>query len=333
MVAQGHWALLVTAPLPPAVIEAQIAAHPGFPAGVTLDVVGYEAGSGEETLCRLIAGADLVLGDFTFTVGLPERVLEHAAKCRLIQQPSVGYQHIDVEAARRLGVPVANTAGANVAAVAEHTIMVALALLKNLVRYHEEMRAGHWAQPLAIDSAELLGKSFAIVGMGRIGKEVAKRARAFEVELLYYSKHRLSAEEEAARGLSFREPEALLAAADVLTLHLPLTAETRDFLNRESLAKMKPTAVLVNAARGEIVDEDALAAALAAGRLGGAAVDVFATEPVMSHNPLLAAPRVLLSPHAAGVTNESRMRILEHVVANLCRVMRGEPPYDLVRIY
>lgn len=330
---QTTWKLLSTAPLPAEAIKGLVEMQAKIPEGVTLDVTAYDASKGENELCRLIADADIVVGDFTFQVQLNEKVLSHAKKCKLIQQPSVGYQHIDVEAAQKLGLRVANTAGANVIAVAEHTVMAVLALLKNLLKNNNETQKGNWTPPLAIESYELLGKNFCIMGMGRIGKEVAKRAKVFDVNVFYYDKYRLKKDDEAAFGIAYLEPDELLKKADVLTLHLPLTKETKHFINKDTLAKMKSSAVLVNVARGEIVDEQALADALKANKLFGAAIDVFKDEPPKPDNPLLSAPRILLSPHAAGVTVESRMRIMSLVAANVSRVLHGEEPQDIVRLY
>lgn len=330
---QTKFKLLSTSPLPAEAIKGLIEMQAKIPEGVSLDVVAYDADKGENELCRLISDADIVVGDFTFNVQLNEKVLSCAKKCLLVQQPSVGYQHIDVESAQKLNVRVANTAGANVVAVAEHTMMAALALLKNLLKNHDETKKGNWTPPLSIESYELLGKNFCIMGMGRIGKEVAKRAKVFDVNIFYYDKYRLKEEDEKSLGITYLETDDLLKKADVLTLHLPLTKETRHFINKDTLSKIKNSAVLVNVARGEIVDEQSLADALKSGKLFGAAIDVFPDEPPKPDNPLLSAPRVLLSPHAAGVTVESRMRIMQLVAANVNRILRGEEPHDLVKIY
>lgn len=330
---QTTWKLLSTAPLPADAIKGMVLGMAKIPDGMTVEVVAYDSSKGEDALCRLAADADIILGDFTFQVQLNEKVLSGAKKCKLVQQPSVGYQHIDVEAAKKLGVTVANTSGANVVAVAEHTLMSALALMKNLLKHHNETQKGNWTMPLSIESYELQQKNFCIMGMGRIGKEVAKRAKVFDVNIFYYDKYRLKEEDEKSLCITYLEPDELLKKADVLTLHLPLTKETKHFINKQTLAKMKSSAVLVNVARGEIVDEQALADALKANKLFGAAIDVFKDEPPKPDNPLLSAPRILLSPHAAGVTGETRMRIMQLVAANVSRLLHGEEPQDIVRIY
>lgn len=330
---QSSWKILSTSPLPAEAIKGLIEGNAKVPEGVTLDVAAHDSSKGEDELCRLISDADIVVGDFTFQVQLNEKVLSHAKKCKLIQQPSVGYQHIDVEAAQKLGLRVANTAGANVNAVAEHTVMSVLALMKNLLKHHHETQKGNWTPPLAIESYELQGKNFCIMGMGRIGKEVAKRARVFDVNIFYYDKYRLKEDDEKALGITYLEPDELLKKADVLTLHLPLTKETRHFINKDTLVKIKSSSVLVNVSRGDIVDEQALSDALKANKLFGAAIDVFKDEPPKPDSPLLSAPRILLSPHAAGVTVESRMRIMQLVAANMSRVLHGEEPQDIVKIY
>jgi phosphoglycerate dehydrogenase-like enzyme len=177
---------------------------------------------------------------------------------------------------------------------------------------------------------ELFGKTLGIVGMGRIGKEVAVRARSFGCPIIYYDINPLNPDEEGELGVSFKPLDELVAAADVICLHAPLTPQTRLLINAARIARMKPNAILVNVARGEVIDEVAVAAALKEGRLGGATIDVFSEEPVPPDNPLLDAPNTILTPHTAGATNESRMRIIGVAMENIIRVLKGEMPKNVV---
>jgi phosphoglycerate dehydrogenase-like enzyme len=324
--------ILVLSPLPSVLVEALFNARMGQgETPMDVDVETYE-GTTREELLAAVASADVIIGDYTFNTEMDPGLMRAAAPCLLIQQPSVGYQHIDIDAAAAEGIPVANVAGANSIGVAEHTIMAALALLKKLMMQHEKTKAGEWAQDemATYGVFELSGKTLGIIGMGRIGCEVAKRAKAFGCNMVYYDIKGLPPEEEAELEVSLRPLEALLAEADVVTLHAPLTPETENMLNAERIALMKPAAVLVNVARGGLVDERALAAALSEGRLAGAAVDVFSAEPVVPGNPILSAPNTLLTPHTAGATNESRLRIIGVAMDNVAGVLEGRVPEYIV---
>lgn len=279
-----------------------------------------------------LAWADVVIGDYTFKIALDANAMKAAAPCLLVQQPSAGYQHIDVEAAAREGICVANVAGANAIGVAEHTIMAALALLKKLLMQHEKTAAGGWAQDemAAHGVFELHEKTLGIVGMGRIGREVAARAKPFGCSIVYYDVNRLPPGLEAKLDVAFSEMEDLLRASDVVTLHAPLTSGTRNMLDERRMGQMKHGAVIVNVARGGLVDEAALASALAEGRLAGAAVDVFSEEPLSADNPLLEAPNTILTPHTAGATNESRLRIIGVAMNNVAAVLDGRAPEGIV---
>ena len=255
--------------------------------------------------------------------------LATAPRLRFIQQPSVGYQHIDLGACTDRGVLVANTPGVNDAAVAEHTLMFALMLLRHASAAHERTRQGQWAQhELMWDLGvrELCGKTFGIIGMGRIGRELARRLVAFQTRTLYYDPVRLPQEVESELHVTYKPLDHLLRLADVVSLHVPLTPETRGLLNAEKLALMKFDAVLINVARGECVDEAALAKRLRERKLGGAGVDVFSTEPIAADHPLLGIDNVVLTPHIAGATAEVRERVAAMAVGNLACVLACKSP-------
>lgn len=314
-----------------------------FPAGVIQFLVSpYLAGreveilaaekNEEEYLIELIKDADILIGDFTFNIPITRKMLSSASKLKFIQQPTVGYQHIDIQSAREFNIPVANSAGANDISVAEHTIMLALALLKKLFYAHQKTKDAAWAQVEMFDLGvfEIYQKTWGIIGMGKIGREVAKRLNSFQVNILYYDKIKLSEEKEKELNVKFKPLEKLLRESDIISLHLPLTEETKNLISEKELNLMKPHSYLINVSRGELVDEEALAKALKQKRLAGAGIDVFSTEPVSTSNPLLSAPNIILTPHIAGATNESRNRIIQKTIENVIRVLSGENPVDVV---
>jgi D-3-phosphoglycerate dehydrogenase len=275
-----------------------------------------------------LAAADFVLGDWTHETRLDAARLERATRCRCVFQPTAGVETIDLAAAAALGIPVANAPGTNDVAVAEWTVMAILALLKDAWRHHLGVLEGRWDM---VDAArtgvyELAGRTVGIVGMGRIGQAVARRLAGFDLRVVYADAYPVSELPELER----MELDALFAAADAVTLHVPLSAATRGLVDARRLALLRPHAVLVNAARGAVLDEDALVAALDGGRLKGAALDVFATEPLPPRHPLRGRPNVLLSPHLAGSTNEARRRMIGGALGNLDRVLRGAAPEHVV---
>ena len=251
-----------------------------------------------------------------------------APKLRLVQLLSAGYDRVDAEAARKAGVPVANNGGANAVAVAEHTLMLMLAVLKRLVRLHNDVVAGRWraSDPGDARVYELAGKTIGIVGLGNIGKKVARRAAAFDMDVRYYDVKRLTEDEEDALGVRFALLTELLRAADVVSLHVPLDDTTRKMLGAREFALMKPTAILVNTCRGPVVDEDALHRALTEGQIAAAGLDVMVEEPPAPNHPLLALPNVTLTPHSAGPTWENWTARFRNGFDNIQRVAAGGRP-------
>lgn len=323
--------ILVLAPLPAQVVEALLGAK--APGEITSAVkVISPGGASGEALLSTIGEADIIVGDYTFNVAIDADVVAAANRCKFIQQPSTGYQHIDVDAASKRGIPVSNVAGANAVAVAEHALMVILACLKKLILADEKTRRCEWAQyeMAGYGVFELSEKTLGIIGAGQIGREVALRALPFGPAMIYYDVKRLPSELEKELGLAFSPLDELIAQSDVITIHTPLTPETENLIDANRISGMKPGAILVNLSRGAIVDEDALADALREGKLGGAAVDVFSAEPIRGDNPLLDAPNVILTPHIAGATNESRWRIINMALDNVIRVVEGRKPINVV---
>jgi D-3-phosphoglycerate dehydrogenase len=279
--------------------------------------------------------------DAEFFVGgvtpLPGSLIDAAPRLRLIHKWGIGVDKIDLEAARRRGIPVAITAGGNAVPVAEHTLLLMLAVLRRLPHRQEQLRAGRWNQARAdarVESFQLRGKLVGIVGMGNVGREVARRVRAFDAAVRYYDVRRLSPAEEQALGTTYAELDDLLPASDVVSLHVPYVNSTRRLLSRERIDRLKPSAIVINAARGEVVDEAALAEALREGRIAGAGLDVFSPEPPPPDHPLVASrlPNLVLTPHVAGSTFDNVANVARHIFGNVERVLRGEPiaPADLV---
>jgi len=269
----------------------------------------------EDGLVDAAPGADVLVADWLFQVPISARVVDQLDVCRLIQQPSAGFQLIDLTAAASRGIPVANAPG-NAVAVAEWTVMAVIALLRRAVEADRLMREGEWpAGEFSRDLTEVAGKTVGIVGFGRIGREVAKRLEAFACTVLAY-------DVVTSEGMPFVELPDLLARSDAVTVHVPLTEATLHLIDPFAL---KRGAVLINAARGGVVDEGAVVAALDDGHLRGAALDVFAEEPLPGDAAIRRHPLILLSSHLAGVTRESGRRILEMTAANVTRALRGEP--------
>jgi len=323
--------VLILSPLPEDAAKMLIAAKVSTSELEGVSIVTYK-GTQKSDLTHAVADADVIIGDYTNNVAMDADVMQAAKRCVLIQQPSTGYQHIDVDAAAREGIPVANTAGTNTFAVAEHTIMLILACLKKLLLANEKTKRAEWAQdemPLH-GVFELWGKTLGIIGMGRIGKEVARRAKSFGPRLIYYDVDRLSPEMERSLELTYHALDEVIRQSDVITLHTPLTPQTQNLINAERIAKMKPNVVIINVSRGAIVDEAALAKALKDKRIQGAGLDVFAEEPISPHNPLLDAPNIILTPHIAGATNESRARIIDMTIDNVVSMLRGQEPINIV---
>jgi len=251
-----------------------------------------------------------------------------APKLKLVQLLSAGYDRVDVEAARKAGVPVSSNGGANAIAVAEHTILLMLAVLKQLVRFHLDVVAGKWRPPASSESPvyELSGRTVGIIGLGNIGKKVARRAAAFDARVQYYDILRLSEAEEDALGIRFVLLSELLRTSDIVSLHVPLNDATRSLIGARELALMKPGAVLVNTCRGPVVDEQALYQALRDRRIGGAGLDVLVDEPPAKDHPLFALPNVTLTPHSAGPTWENWTSRFRNGFDNIERVAAGRKP-------
>jgi phosphoglycerate dehydrogenase-like enzyme len=271
-------------------------------------------------------------GDAEYYLGLARQMggefFRAAPRLRLVQLLSAGYDRVDVEAARKARVPVANNGGANAVAVAEHTLALMLAVLKRIVRLHNDVVAGKWRVVSAGEDRiyELSGRTLGIVGLGNIGKKVARRAAAFDMDVQYHDIARLTEDQEDALGVRFVLLAELLRTSDVVSLHVPLDDTTRGLIGARELAMMKRDAILVNTCRGPVVDETALCQALREGRIAGAGLDVMGEEPPPANHPLFGLPTVTLTPHTAGPTWENWTTRFRNGFDNIQRVAAGRRP-------
>jgi phosphoglycerate dehydrogenase-like enzyme len=249
-----------------------------------------------------------------------------APRLRLIQKIGVGVNTIDLDAARARGIAVCNLPGSNARAVAEMALLLMLAALRRLPQFDAGLRAGRWGAAPAVQDrlGELGGKTVGLVGFGAVPAVLAPVLAALGCRVLYTARTPRDAPYE------FRALDALLAESDIVSLHVPQTAETAGMIDAAAIARMKPGAILVNTARGGLVDEAALLAALRAGQLGAAGLDVFATEPTPADNPLLALDNVVVAPHVAWVTSGTFARSFDTAAANVRRLAAGEAPLHRV---
>ncbi|MDM7912707.1 MAG: 2-hydroxyacid dehydrogenase [Methanotrichaceae archaeon] len=320
--------VLSLAPLPAELVKVFILQTPDVP---DFDVV-YGHDMVREELCKAFSTADAVLGDYTFKNVITSDLLEKAGAIKLIQQPSVGYQHIDIDSCTARGVRVANTPGANTVSVAEHTIAWGLCMLRNLFAAHRSMKEGRWEQ-MGIRPSELSNKVWGLVGFGQIGRAVASRLKPFCLGQVVYNDISCQPKDiEKELNVEYRDLAELLKTSDIVSIHTPFTDATAHLIGHEELLSMKPTAYLIKVARGGIVDEKALAEAVDKGRIAGAAIDVFSEEPPGSESPLMGehGDKILLSPHVAGVSNEAAARIINMAAENIARVLKGQDPLHVI---
>lgn len=253
-------------------------------------------------------------------------VVAAAPRIRLFHKWGVGIDNIDLDACRARGIAVARTTGSNATPVAEFTIGLMIALARKIPFAHASTVAGGWAKNEVWKQSRLVsGKTVGIVGLGSIGKGVARRLAGFDCRVLYNNRARIPPAEEQALGVTYATRDQLLAESDIVSLNCPLTPETRGMIDATALARMKKGALLVNVARGGVVVEADLVAALRSGHLGGAAVDVFDQEPPPKDHPLLHMDQVICTPHCASTAFESSRKGIAHWLANIARVAQGEP--------
>jgi D-3-phosphoglycerate dehydrogenase len=262
---------------------------------------------------------------FVMAGPMPKELLVEAKRLRFIQKLGAGVDNIDLETCRSRGIGVARLHAGNSIPVAEHTILLMLAVYRRLPQIDRNTRAGGWDKENGrSEHRQLLGKTIGLVGLGAVGKEVAKRLRVFDVKTLYYDPVRPSPEMEEALAVRYVDFDTLVRSSDILSLHLPLKPDTVGLISAERIRAMKRGAVLINCARGGIVDEAALAAALKDGHLFGAGLDVFGNEPPVG-SELLRLENTVITSHLAGATLDNFSGIIARAFANAEAVLRGAP--------
>ena len=294
------------------------------PREIELQFADLDLPDGEEI--KLLEQAQFCLVHPAF---LSDEVLRNAGHIKLMQLFSAGYDGINLPLARELGIPVANNGGANSISVAEHAMLLILAVLRDLIHQAENARTGKWRdlETTTLSCFELAEKTVGIVGMGNIGRQLARRLQGFEVSAQYFDKYvTLPPDVERELGLKKVSLEELCRTSDVISIHVPLTSETRHIIGPGELALMKPSAILVNTSRGGVVDQQALYEALEERRIAGAGLDVLEPEPFYTADPIFRLDNVTITPHSAGFVFDSYKRRALNAFENIQRVMSGQEP-------
>jgi glyoxylate reductase len=264
---------------------------------------------------------------------IDDALLGAAPKLKVVANVAVGYDNIDVAAAARRGIVVTNTPGVLTDATADFAWALCLAVVRNVVPADRFVREGRFREWMMMEfhGGDLAGRTLGIAGFGRIGQAVARRGRGFGMHVIYANPRRVAQAIEGETGAHFVDKETLLASSDVLSLHVPLVPATRHYLGDAEFALMKRSAYVINTARGPVIDEPALARALAAGAIRGAGIDVFEREPAVDP-ALLAAPNTVLAPHIGSATTETRTKMALMAAENVIAVLAGRPPVNPVRV-
>lgn len=288
------------------------------------DVTSYDRTDGEALTIERIGDNEIILVN---KVPITETVLAACPNIKLICVQATGYNIVDVEACARRGIPVTNVPSYGTAAVAQFTIALMLELCHRIGLHNHSVHQGDWTRSTNFcywltPQMELEGKTLGIVGFGRIGQAVGKLAKAFGMHVLAYNRSQC---DEGRAIADYVDLDTLFRESDFISLHCPQTAETVNLINRETIAQMKDGAMLINTARGGLVDETALVEALESGKLRGAAVDVVSQEPMKADNPLLTTRKCIITPHIAWAPVESRQRLLDCVVENIRAFLDGKP--------
>ena len=276
-----------------------------------------------ECLLQSVADADYLLAGGR--VRIDENALRHAEKLKMVQRSGVGLDSIDLEVLKRHGIPLYVNRGVNAQSVAEHALLLMLACLRRLTEIHGNTVAGIWKkQEQGVRTFELHGKTVGLIGMGSIAQKVARLMKPFGVRVLYFDPFRPDKTTERELAIEYRDLNTLLAESDIVSLHCPLTDENNKMINDTTLRRMKHGSVLVNTARGGLVDSAALHVALQDGRLSFAALDVHETEPLPAEYPLKSLPNIILTPHIAGVTADSFRAMMTDAMRNIELFDKGQ---------
>ncbi len=272
---------------------------------------------------KLLADADVVMIAGTFIEG---DVIRQAPRLKMIQKWGIGVDKIDLLAAKERNVLVAITSGATSIPVSEHTLLLMLAVSRRLPLAHRSLGQGQWmAADLRSVCSKLDGKTVGLFGFGGIAQQVAKRLKGFDVDVMYHSRTRVASDIEARLQARYVDFDTLVANSDILSLHAPLSPQTHHRFNADIFAKMKRGAILINTARGELIDEPALIRALQQGQLSGAGLDTFEAEPPSAENPLFQMDQVVVTPHSAGGVYDNLPNLVGHMFRNIELFQRGLP--------
>lgn len=298
-------------------------------AGHTVDLWDDELPPPPDIFRERLAGADAVLA--LLTDRFDAATLDAAPRLRIVANMAVGYDNVDPEAAAARGIWVTNTPGVLAETTADFAFALLLAAARNVVTSERDTRAGGWKtwSPTAFLGPDVHGATLGIVGFGEIGQAVARRASGFRMRVLYTSRTRKPAL-EAELGVEWRELPELLAESDFVSLHTPLTAETRHLIGRAEFEQMRRSSILVNTARGPVVDQDALVDALRTGQVAGAALDVTDPEPLPLDHPLFELPNVIITPHIASASFATRSRMASMAAENILAALDGRRPPNAV---
>jgi D-3-phosphoglycerate dehydrogenase len=292
--------------------------------------IRFASRGSEEELIDLVSDADFLL---VGPVAVPATLIAHATRVKLIQKYGVGIEKVDLEAAHRAGIVVAIAAGGNAAPVSELALALMLAVNRRIPFGDRVTREGQWPRTEMRETCfQLDGKTVGLYGFGAIARATARRLAGFDVRIIYHSRTPADDATERALRATYVEFDDLLADSDILSIHVPLVPETQHRIGTDALKLMKRSAIIVNTSRGGVVDEIALHDALISGRLRGAGLDVYATEPPGSDNPLFSLDKVVLMPHAGGGVFDNVRKVMGHAVGNMRKLLAGEPisPADLV---
>jgi glyoxylate reductase len=295
-----------------------------------VDLWPDEAPPSKEEIIRRIKDKQALVS--LLTDPIDEEVINSAPNLRIIAQYAVGFDNIDLKAATKRGIYVTNTPEVLTETTADFAFALMLAVARRVVEADKYVRNGKWKvawHPLMMLGEDVHGRTLGIVGLGRIGCAVARRAKGFDMKILYYDVIRRE-DLERELGIKYVDLETLLRESDFVTIHTPLTPETYHLIGEKQLRMMKKTAFLINTSRGKVVDQKALYKALKEGWIAGAALDVFEQEPISMDDPLLELENVVLAPHIASATHETRSKMAEIVAENLLAFKRGEVPPTLV---
>ena len=285
--------------------------------------IAFAQTSSKAEQSKLLADADVVMIAGTFIEG---DVIRQAPRLKMIQKWGIGVDKIDLAAAKERNILVSITSGATSVPVSEHTLMLMLAVSRRLPLAHRSLGQGGWiATELRTVCSKLDGKTVGLFGFGGIAQHVAKRLKGFDVEVIYHTRNRVAPEIEDQLQARYVDFETLIAQSDILSLHAPLSEQTFHRFNADTFAKMKRGAILINTARGELIDEPALIQALQQGQLSGAGLDTFEAEPPSADNPLLHMDQVVATPHSAGGVYDNLPNLVGHMFRNIELFQRGLP--------